>query len=129
MCTDDEHRSCSFKSHTALDADDGVAHMAVAADAVSGADLLHLLYGLYLVVIFLSVDRAELALVEAELQYLRSFLGDVLQICALRQTLCGVENLATANTCSPDTYVVAVLQFREVSEISVGIEIVHLFLA
>ena len=34
VCTDDEHGCCSLEAHTALDADDSVAHMAVATYGV-----------------------------------------------------------------------------------------------
>ena len=34
VCLDDELRSCCLKTYTALDADDGVAYVAVATNAV-----------------------------------------------------------------------------------------------
>ena len=53
----------------------------------------------------------------------------MLQISILRQPLCGVEQLTTTDAGSPDTYVVAVLQFGEIGIESVLIQIVNFFLA
>ena len=52
----------------------------------------------------------------------------MLQIGILRQTLCGVEQFTAADAGAPDTYVVAVLQFGEVCEEAVFVQIIHLFL-
>ena len=128
VCTDDKHRSGSLETYATLDADDGVAYVAVTTDAVSSADFLNSLDGLYLVVIFCSVDRYQFTLLETELQGLRTFLGWVLQVCALRQALLRVEYLATADRCAPDTYVVRILQLCEVSVEAMSVEIVYLLL-
>ena len=104
---DDELWSGSLESHATLDTDDGVAHVAVATDGVGCTNLFNLLDGSNLVVEFLSVHGYYLALVECNLQCGFLFLGGhVLQIGFLGQSLCRVEQLATTDTCTPNTHVV-----------------------
>ena len=97
VCADDQHRSCSLKAHAALDADDGVTHVAVTAYCICGANLLNLLDGLDAVIELLAVYGYELALLKAQAQNLRSFLGGMLKICALGQTLFAVQDLTAAD--------------------------------
>ena len=52
----------------------------------------------------------------------------MLQVSLFGQTLCRVEQFATADRSAPDTYVVAVLQLGEVGEIAVGVQVIHLLL-
>ena len=86
VCLDNELRSSSLEAYTALDADDGIAHVGVAADGVAGTNLLNLLDGFDAVVELLAVDTDDLTLFELNLQQLFLLLGsDVLQVGLLRQ--------------------------------------------
>ena len=53
----------------------------------------------------------------------------MLQIGILGQSLSGVEQFAATDAGSPDTYVIRILQFGEVGEESVFVQIVNFFLA
>ena len=129
MSLDDELGRCGLEAHAALDADDGVADVAVATDGVAGADRLNLLYGLHLIVEMLAVDGVDLALFERDAQLgLRLLGGDMLQVSALGQTLRRVEKLTAADARAPDADVVAVLQFGEVGEETMRVEVVDLLL-
>ena len=126
---DDELRSCSLESYTTLDTDDGITHVAVATDGVRSTNLLNLLDGSNLVIKLLAVDRHDLTLLEGNLQFSLFFLGsNVLQISLLRETLGWVENLTTADTGSPDTYVIRILQLGEVCIETVLVQVVNLLL-
>ena len=125
----DELRSRSLESYTPLDTDDGVTHVAVATDSVRCTNLLNLLDGSHLVIKLLAVDSYNLTLLEGNLQLSLFFLGsNVLQISLLRKTLGWVENLTTADTGSPDTYVIRILQLGEVCIEAVLVQIVNLLL-
>ena len=67
MSLDDKLRSGSLETYTALDADNGVAHVAVAADGIRGSYFFYLLDGSNLVVEFLVVDSYNLTLLEGNL--------------------------------------------------------------
>ena len=126
---DDELRSCSLESYTTLDTDDGVTHVAVATDGVRSTNLLNLLDGCNLIIKLLAVDSHNLTLLEGNLQFSLFFLGsNVLQISLLRKTLGWVENLTTADTGSPDTYVIRILQLGEVCIETVLVQVVNLLL-
>ena len=100
---DDQLWCGSLEAHTALDADDGVADVAVAADGIAGADLLNFLNGFHLVVEMLAVDGVYLTLLEGDTQLGFRLLGsDMLQIRTLGQPLCRVKELATADARAPD---------------------------
>ena len=126
---DDELRSCSLESYTTLDTDDGVTHVAVATDSVRSTNLLNLLDGCNLIIKLLAVDSYNLTLLEGNLQLSLFFLGsNVLQISLLWETLGWVENLTTADTGSPDTYVIRILQLGEVCIETVLVQVVNLLL-
>ena len=126
---DDELRSCSLESYTTLDADDGVTHVAVATDGVRSTNLLNLLDGSNLIIKLLAVDSHNLTLLEGNLQFSLFFLGsNVLQISLLWKTLGWVENLTTADTGSPDTYVIRILQLGEVCIETMLVQVVNLLL-
>ena len=130
MSLDDEFRCSGLEAHAALDADDGVAHVGVAADGVGGTNLLNLLDGFNFIVEVLTVDADYLTLLELNLQQGFGFLGgDVLQVSVLGQALRGVEQLAAANAGAPDAYVIRIFQFGEVCIKTVLVEEIHLFLA
>lgn len=65
MSLDNQFWCGSLKAHTALDADNGVADIAVATDGIAGANLLNGLDGLDLIVEVLAVDGINLAVLEA----------------------------------------------------------------
>ena len=88
MGADDEHRCCCLESYAALDADDGVAHMAVAADSILCSDFLNGLNGLHMVCVFSAIHRAEFAFLESQSQDFGAFLCWVFQVGRLGQTLC-----------------------------------------
>ena len=126
---DDELGGGCLKAHTTLDADDGVAHVEVAAYGVGGAYLLNLLDGGNLVVKLLAVDGGYLALLKGNLQFALVGAGHVLEESLFGQALRRVEQLAAADAGSPYTHVVRVLELGEVGIVAVGVEVVHLFLA
>ena len=126
---DDEHRCSGLEAYPALDAYDGVTHMHIPAYAICGSDFLDSLDCGHLVIIFDSVHAAELALAETEAEHFAAGLGHLLEVCALRQTLGGVENLSSADGSSPYSHIVGVLQLGEIGVEAVGVEIVHLLLA
>ncbi len=102
--------------------------MHVAADAPGGADALHFLDGRYGVGIGLPVYRTELAFVEAQRQGFRTCLLHLFEIGALRQALLRIEDLPAADRCTPEPYVIGILQFREVGRKAVGVEVIHFLL-
>ena len=53
----------------------------------------------------------------------------MLKIGLFGQSLCGIENLTTADAGSPDTYVIGILQFGEIGKEAMLVQIVNLFLA
>ena len=107
MCLDDQFRSCSLEAYTPLDADDGVANVGIAPDGIRSTNLLYLLDGLDTVVELLTVYTNNLTLFELNLQQRLLLLGcHVLQVGILRKPLCGVEQFATTDAGTPDTYVV-----------------------
>ena len=107
MCLDNQFGSCSLETYAPLDADNGIAYVGIAANGVRGTNLLNLLDGLDLVIEVLAVNTDYLTLLELDFQQSFLFLGcHVLQIGLLGQTLCGVEQLATADTGTPNTYVI-----------------------
>ena len=127
VCLDDKLRCCCLEAHTAFDADDGVANVAVAANGVRSANLLNLLYGGNLVVKLLAVNSHNLALLKRDLKLCLLILGgDVLEISFLGQTLGGVENLATADAGAPDAHVVRIFQFGKVGKETVLVQVVDL---
>ena len=52
----------------------------------------------------------------------------MLQVCALGQALCAVQNLAATDAGAPDTHVVGILQLGEVGIVTVLVQVVHLLL-
>ena len=60
--------------------------MTVAPNGVCGTEFFNFLYGSYLVLIFLAVDRAQFAMLETETYNLRFCLYRMLKICAFRQS-------------------------------------------
>ena len=126
---DDELRSCSLESYTTLDTDDGITHVAVATDGVRSANLLNLLDGSHLIIKLLAVYSHDLTLLEGNLQFCLFFFGsNVLQVSLLWKTLGWVENLTTADTGSPDTYVIRILQLGEVCIETVFVQVINLLL-
>ena len=108
MGTDDEGGCGGFKSHTALDADDGVAHVHVAANAVGCADFLYLADGGHGVVVASAVHGFQFAVLKGEAQFLGACFLHLLEVGAFGQALCGVKNFAAADAGAPDAHVVGV---------------------
>ena len=128
MCLDDQLGSGSLKAYTTFNADDGVADVTVAANSIRSTDFLNLLDGFNLVIKVLAVDGDNLSLLESDFQGRFFLLGGMFEISVFGQSLCRIQQFTAANACAPDTYIVAVFQFREVCEESVLVQIVHLFL-
>ena len=80
MCTDDQHGGGSFESYTALDTDDCVADVHIAADAVSCSDLFHLLDSSDLVFEYLTVDSMDLTLFKFDTQFFATGLFHLFQV-------------------------------------------------
>ena len=129
MRGDNEHRRGGLEAHAALDADDGVAHMDVAAEAVTIDRSLQSLDGGDGGVKGLAVHGDELALLEPELHGLVPGLGDRLQIGRFRESLGGIQQLAAADGGTPEAHVVGILELGEIGREAVVVEVVHLFLA
>ena len=125
-----QFRRSGLEAYASFDADNRVAHVAVAADGIRRTNLFNLLNSLYLVVELLPVHRNNLALLERNLQLSLFFFGcNVLQISLLGQSLCRVEQLAAADTRSPNAHIVGVFQLCKVGKVPVCVQIVHLLLA
>ena len=129
MSANDEHGRSRLEAHTTLDANDGIAHVAVASDSESCTDFLDLLDGFYFVVELLAVHRAQFSLLETELEEFRTFCRGVLQVGTLRQALLRIEYLAATNACPPEADIVAVFELCEVGKVAIPVEIVHLLLS
>ena len=83
VCADNQHGGGGFEAHAALDADDGVAHVHVASDAIGRTDFFNLLDGLDGVVEAFAVHGLQFTLLEGEAQLLGAFLGAMLQVGTL----------------------------------------------
>ena len=130
MRLDDQFGSGSLKAHTSLDAYDGIAHVGIATNGVRGPYLFYLLDGSHLVVEVLIVHSHNLALVEGYLERGFGLLGGyVLQVSLLRQSLCSVEQFASADAGAPDAHIIRIFQFGKVGKEAMLVQIVHLFLA
>ena len=68
MCLDNQFRSSSLESYTALDTDNGVAHIGITSDGIAGTNLLNLLDSLYTISEFLTVYTHYLTFLELNLQ-------------------------------------------------------------
>ena len=85
---DDQLRSSGLEAHATLDADDGIANIAVAADGIARANLFNLLDGFHLVAERFAVDCRNLSLVEGDFQQRFGLLGgDVFQVSLFGQAL------------------------------------------
>ena len=100
--------SMGAAAHTALNTDNGVAHMAIAAYGIGGAYLLHGLDSLDLVGIGSAVDAHQLAFLKAKGEYLAAGLGRMLEICTLGQTLGAGKYLASTDAGAPYADVVGI---------------------
>ena len=85
---DDEHGGGGLEAHAALDADDRVADVHVAADAVARADRLHGSDGLHLVGVGFAVHRGDLAPVERDREPLLALGLDLARIGLPRGSVC-----------------------------------------
>ena len=97
--TDNQHRSRRLETDTALDTDDGVAHMAVAADGVGSTYLFYLLYGLDLIVILHAVHATNLPFLKPSFQQLRPRLRGMFQIAPQAIPDCCPESRRHKSTC------------------------------
>ena len=103
--------------------------MHVASDAVGGADFFYLLDGLDGVVEAFVVHGLQFALLEGEAQLFGALLGAVLQVGTLWQTLCRVEDFASADARAPDADVIGIFQFGKVGGKAVLVQVVDFLLA
>ena len=82
-------------------------NVGIASNGIRSTNLLDLLDGLDTVVELLTINTNNLALFELNLQQRLLLFGcHVLQVGILRKSLCGVEQFATTDAGTPDTYVV-----------------------
>ena len=128
MRADNQHGSGGFKTYTAFDTDNRIAHVHVTADAVSRADFLYLLDGFDGVVKLFIIDRFKFTLFKGQAQLLAAFFCTMFQVSAFGKSLCGIQNLTAANGSTPQTYVIGIFQFGEVGCKAVFVQIVYLFL-
>ena len=129
MSLDDKLWSCCLEADTTLDANDGIADIAVTANGIAGTNLFDLLDSLDLIVEVLAIDSIDFSFLKCNLQSLGWLLGcDMLEVSFLRQTLCRVEKLATTDGCSPKSYIIRILKFGEVGIESMLIEVINLLL-
>ena len=80
MSTNDKHGSSSLEANPSLNADDGIAHMTVATNAVTGTYLFDFLNGLDLIRKVFSVHGTYLTLLEANLKQFRTLFCRMLQV-------------------------------------------------
>ena len=125
----DQHWGCGFEAYPSLDADYGVTHVHITSNSVCRSYPLHFLNCRYAVVIVLAVDRSEHSLLESQAQDFAPAFLHLLEVCALRQTTGGVEDLATADRGAPDANVIGVLEFCKIGFETMRIEVIHLLLA
>ena len=126
---DDEHRGGGLEAYAALDADDRVADVHVAADAVFRPDGLHGADGLDLVRVGRAVDRRQLALLEGEFESLLALGRDLARIGLLGQRLLRAERLLAADRSAPEPLVDRVFHLLEVGLEAVLAEVVDLVFA
>lgn len=126
---DDEHRRGGLEAHAALDADDGVADVHVAADAVARADGLDGADGLDAVGVGGAVDRRELALGEAQAKRLLARGRNLARIGLLGERLLRAERLAAADGGAPESLVDGVLHLAEVGLEAVAAQVVDFIFA
>ena len=67
-------------------------------------------------------------LIDAEYDILFTIFGNLLEVCCFRQSLFAIEDLTTSDTGTPETYIVRIFQFLEVSCKTVLVEVVDLLL-
>ena len=67
MSLDNQFRSGGLKSHTTLDTDDGIAHVAIATNGIRSTNLFNLLDGGNLIIKLLTVDGHDLTFLEGNL--------------------------------------------------------------
>lgn len=129
MSFDNQFWSRSLETYTSLDADDRISYITVSADTISGTDFFYLLYGFYFIIKSFTVYSYNLTFCKFNLKCALFVTGDVFQIGLLGKSLCTVENLSATDTCSPDTYIIRILQFGKVGKESVLVqEVDFLFL-
>ena len=129
VCGDDEHRGGGLEAYAALDADDRVADVHVAADAELRADGLHGADGLDLVGVGPAVHGGDFALLEGDFQPLLARCGDLARIGLFGQRLLGMERLLAADRRAPKPLVDRVLHLLEVGFEAVLLEVVDFVFA
>ena len=87
MRVDDYHRRCRLKAYAAFDADDCVAHVHVASDAVRSGNRLDVAYRLDFVVKSLSVDSHNLSVLKLDAHLFLAVFLHLLEVCRVGQTL------------------------------------------
>ena len=76
----------------------------------------------------LAVDGDQLPLAESQGDGLAAGLLHLFQVSGFGQALLAVKDLASADRGAPETHVVGVLEFLEISQEAVGVEIIDLLL-
>ena len=129
MCGDDEHRCGGLEAHAALDADDRVADVHVAADAVARADGLHGTDRLDLVGIGGAVHGCDLTLLESDGQALLALGRDLARVGLFGERLFRAEGLLAADRGAPQPLVDRILHLLEVGREAVPAQVVDLVFA
>ena len=80
MGGDDQRGSCGLETHSAFNADDGIAHVHIAADGIGGANFFHTTYGSYRVVVAAAVDGFQFSVLKCEAELLLAFFGRLFEI-------------------------------------------------
>ncbi|CCY55282.1 unknown [Bacteroides eggerthii CAG:109] len=128
MRTDNQHGSGGFKTHTTFNADNRVAYVHIASDAVGRTDFLYFLNSLDGIVECFVVDGLKFTFLKGEAQLFAALFGAMFQVGAFRKSLCGIQNLAAANGGAPQTYIIGIFQFGEVGCETMFVQVVYLFL-
>ena len=128
VCTNNQGRSCSFKTYTSLNANNGVTHMHVTTYTISRTNLFHLANGSNRVVIAFTINSLKFTLFKGKLKLFCSLLSYLFQISRLWQALCRIKNLTTTNAGAPYAYVVWILEFGKVCLKTMSVKVVNFLL-
>lgn len=105
MRFDDDHRGGSLETYTALDADDGIAHMHVTADRIGSGHSLQGLDRRNAVIETFAVEPNELPFLESQRNAARFALLELRGVSLFGQRLARSERLLAAYRRTPDTLV------------------------
>ena len=102
--------------------------MHITADTVCCTNFFHFLDGFDRVVKLLVVDSFQFPFFESQAELFATFFFNVLEVSCFRESLRGVEDFATTDRSTPQTYIIRVFQFGEVRAETMFVQIINFFL-